>query len=275
MSSADGTYFVSKTELLQWLNSTLDLDLTKIEQTASGAVACQLLDAMSPGSVALSKVDFNAVNDYDCINNYKILQAGFSKLNINKPIEVHKLIKARPLDNIEFMQWFKKFFDDRTGGEVLSYDPAARRAASKTGDIKGSKAAGKRTAGSVGVGGSTPLSSRPSASTSAPRRPVEKQLSRGLSSRASTVSDSGVAELSEQVAEMKLKVDNTERERDFYFDKLRDIELLCQMQGLKEVPVVKFFERILYAADDVEAKGVMLEVQNLYSAEASANGHGA
>lgn len=40
-----------------------------------------------------------------------------------------------------------------------------------------------------------------------------------------------------QVAEMKLKVDNTERERDFYFDKLRDIELLCQLQGLKEIPV--------------------------------------
>lgn len=56
-----------------------------------------------------------------------------------QPIDVHKLIKARPLDNIEFMQWFKKYFDDKTGGEVLSYDPVARRAASKTGDIKGSK----------------------------------------------------------------------------------------------------------------------------------------
>ena len=40
-----------------------------------------------------------------------------------------------------------------------------------------------------------------------------------------------------QMAEMKLKVDNVERERDFYFDKLRDIEILCQMAELQSVPV--------------------------------------
>ena len=40
-----------------------------------------------------------------------------------------------------------------------------------------------------------------------------------------------------QVTELKLKVDNVERERDFYFDKLRDIEILCQMPLLQSVPV--------------------------------------
>lgn len=28
----DGTYFVSKKDLLEWINSTLDLNITKIEQ---------------------------------------------------------------------------------------------------------------------------------------------------------------------------------------------------------------------------------------------------
>lgn len=55
-------------------------------------------------------------------------------------VDVQKLIKARPLDNMEFMQWFKRYFDDHTGGgDILDYDPVQRRAASKTGDLKGSR----------------------------------------------------------------------------------------------------------------------------------------
>ena len=43
-----------------------------------------------------------------------------------------------------------------------------------------------------------------------------------------------------QVTDLKLKVDNVERERDFYFDKLRDIEILCQTPELSAVPVCPF-----------------------------------
>lgn len=52
-----------------------------------------------------------------------------------QPIDVSKLIKARPLDNIEFMQWFKGYFGARDRSPT-DYDPIARREASKTGDIK-------------------------------------------------------------------------------------------------------------------------------------------
>lgn len=52
-------------------------------------------------------------------------------------MDVNKLIKARPLDNMEFMQWFKSYFDSQTGGHPVEYDAVARRATCKTGDIKG------------------------------------------------------------------------------------------------------------------------------------------
>lgn len=55
-------------------------------------------------------------------------------------IEVNKLIRARPLDNIEFMQWLKSYFDSHSNGQDLHYDAAARRAASKTGGVKGASA---------------------------------------------------------------------------------------------------------------------------------------
>ena len=82
----DGAYFVGRHELLSWINSTLDLNITKIEQvinairmmelefeqclkgfdidafrlflsqTSSGAIACQLMDALFPGEFPLHKV---------------------------------------------------------------------------------------------------------------------------------------------------------------------------------------------------------------------------
>lgn len=269
----DGAYFVGRNELLQWINSTLGLNLNKIEQTASGAVACQLLDALHPGCVALAKVDFNAKNDYEYINNYKILQAAFTKLAIDKHIEVNKLIRARPLDNIEFMQWLKSYFDSHSNGQNLNYDAAARRASSKTGGVKG--ASGKQrvplssAATTANINGAAPARS----ASIAKKNPGTRQFGQAVGSAAS-VSSSGsqetgmaaqVQEAAEQVTELKLKVDNVERERDFYFDKLRDIEILCQMPLLQSIPVVKVFERILYAADEKEAKEAMEQVLEEYN----------
>lgn len=42
----DKAYFVGRKEILTWLNDTFSLNLQKIEETASGAVACQIMDAI-------------------------------------------------------------------------------------------------------------------------------------------------------------------------------------------------------------------------------------
>ena len=42
-------------------------------------------------------------------------------------MDVNKLVKGRPLDNMEFMQWLKFYFEGRLGCQNLDYDPVSRR----------------------------------------------------------------------------------------------------------------------------------------------------
>lgn len=41
-----------------------------------------------------------------------------------------------------------------------------------------------------------------------------------------------------QITELKLSVDSLEKERDFYFSKLRDIEILCQSPEIENLAVI-------------------------------------
>merc|ERR1719402_398075 len=78
-----------------------------------------------PGCIHLKKVKFNTKLEHEYINNFKVLQASFKKMNVDKIVPVDRLIKGRFQDNFEFLQWFKKFFDANYGGE--EYDATAAR----------------------------------------------------------------------------------------------------------------------------------------------------
>lgn len=107
------------------MNSTFSLQLSKIEQCATGAVYCQILDKLYPGTVTMGKIKWDAKFDYQYMDNYKILNASFKKNGIQKVPDVDKLIKARYQDNLEFCQWIKKYHDLHDSGE--EYDGAGRR----------------------------------------------------------------------------------------------------------------------------------------------------
>ena len=56
----EGAFFVGRKVILDWINEFLALNLGRIEETCSGAVACQLCDSLYPGKVNMSKVRWDA-----------------------------------------------------------------------------------------------------------------------------------------------------------------------------------------------------------------------
>lgn len=58
----DPAYFVGRKAILTWLNETFCMNLQKIEETASGAVACQICDAIFPGAVNMTKVSVDVAD---------------------------------------------------------------------------------------------------------------------------------------------------------------------------------------------------------------------
>lgn len=253
----DAAYFVGRSEILAWINSTLHLNLSKVEEACSGAVQCQLMDAVHPGMVPMHKVNFDAKNEYEMIQNYKVLQDVFNKLKITKHIEVNKLVKGRPLDNLEFMQWMKRYCDSVNGGGIHNYNPLERREASK-----GGKEATKKSTQSQPSKGSGPAPKVQSNNNA--RRHVDPSANlTNQSAKTSRAVPFASSAYDQQITELKLSVDSLEKERDFYFSKLRDIEILCQSPEIEDLPIVGALKKILYAADDDAS--VVAEAQAMVS----------
>lgn len=49
---------------------------------------------------------------------------------------------------------------------------------------------------------------------------------------------------------LKSALEGVEKERDYYFSKLREVELLCQEQGEENAPFVDRLMEVLYASEE-------------------------
>ncbi|KAG1932634.1 microtubule-associated protein RP/EB family member 3b [Pimephales promelas] len=229
---------LSRHDMLAWVNDSLHLNYTKIEQLCSGAAYCQFMDMLFPGSILLRKVKFQAKLEHEYINNFKVLQAAFKRMSVDKIIPVEKLVKGRFQDNFEFVQWFKKLFDANYDGK--EYDPQFARQGQ---DITPLPNPG-------------PQRTSPTAPKTmpAPPRVISTAPSTGIRRNIPMTRNGGgdaeIVELTQQLMDLKLTVNGLEKERDFYFSKLRDIELVCQEHESDTNPVLGKVLEVLYATED-------------------------
>jgi len=251
---------LSRHDMINWINSSLNASFSKIEELCSGAAYCQFMDMLFPGSVQLKKVKFNTKLEHEFIQNFKLLQASFKRMEVEKIIPVDKLVKGRFQDNFEFVQWFKKFFDANFKGD--EYDPTeARGGVSLGGPPVAGKPLHKVAPSQIAAARPKPPAANngvraPVSNTISPRQAPAAAVNRTFNNSPNRSNDGAqIEELTSQLAEVKLNVDGLEKERDFYFGKLRDIEVYCQEvlepEPGEEVraPVQRILD-ILYATED-------------------------
>jgi RP/EB family microtubule-associated protein len=130
----EGAFFVSKKDILTWINTTFKLEINDIIQAANGAIYCQIVDAIHPNKVRMAKVNWKAKHEHEIIQNYKLLQQAFTDCKINKHLDVDKLVKGRTQENLELLQWLKKYFEVNNPGGV--YDAEKRRKGEGISDAK-------------------------------------------------------------------------------------------------------------------------------------------
>lgn len=77
---------LSRHDMLAWVNDCLQSNFAKIEELCTGAAYCQFMDMLFPGSVPIKRVKFKTNLEHEYIQNFKVLQAGFKKMGVEKVI---------------------------------------------------------------------------------------------------------------------------------------------------------------------------------------------
>ncbi|PIC30867.1 hypothetical protein B9Z55_021963 [Caenorhabditis nigoni] len=277
-SSADN---LSRHEMLMWVNDCLQAHFTKIEQLHTGAGYCLFTDFLFPESIQLKKVKWNSRLELDWLSNWKLVQTAWKNLGVEKVIPVDKLIKGKFQDNFEFLQWFKKLFDANYDGH--EYDPLSARngeglptengpagaAAAKTPSRMPARSVPQKPvttmrtpAPPAAAPAARPTPARPKpAAAPAPSKPAANAAPvRSASTVAAAPPGVDMAtfnkvkeeleEVTRQLTESDNVIASLEKERDFYFSKLRTIEVICQdNESIGNVEVSRVLE-VLYETEE-------------------------
>ncbi|NWH96330.1 MARE3 protein, partial [Aegithalos caudatus] len=211
---------LSRHDMLAWVNDSLQLNYTKIEQLCSGAAYCQFMDMLFPGCVHLRKVKFQAKLEHEYIHNFKVLQAAFKKMGVDKVARLGNM----------------------PSGILRKNSPAARNGGTEA-DAQILELNQQVGAPCRGLGGTQGLGVTEGFSqTGGPCRGAGVHREVGGA-------EGFVRFPLPQLMDLKLTVDGLEKERDFYFSKLRDIELICQEHENENSPIITGIVSVLYATE--------------------------
>lgn len=222
----------SRYEMLSWVNQMLQAQFSKVEELCTGAAYCQFMDMMFPSSIPVKRIKFRTNLEHEHLQNFKLLQASFNKVSVDKVIPIDRLIKGRFQDNLEFLQWFRKFVEANYSGRA--YDPLSAR---------------NGVAMGLGSGPINPKLQKQSPSSTPRSDTSERPSTKPAPEKAKTKKEIEALKqqhlaLSKEFDEYSKYIPEVENERDFYFNKLRNIKNLCQRSKVADPKLRPFSEKV-------------------------------
>jgi RP/EB family microtubule-associated protein len=121
-------------------------------------------------------VNWKAKNDYEFVANLKILQSALDKTGIKKHLEVEKLAKAKYQDNLEFIQWLKRYYSLNCGERGSDYRD---RAEERRGNAAVDFSFAEKTASKIGSDSAQNEPKKHSAHTAATKATITTQKEEG------------------------------------------------------------------------------------------------
>lgn len=257
---------ISKTQILTWINESLDLNITKLETLGPGCVYIQLLDYInetlikSENRIPLQLVywtddilqtenddselemfkrrNLRMIKNYkiagkeEMTANYKLFQKWLLQMNINKKVLMDRLMQCKFQTNLEFCQWFYKYINslanDKGFADIFDFISYAKQnnLYNATERRYSVSSSGNTTSSSTRTSMHESIGSR--RSSILPKRNTSSRTSSKPAKTERTESLNTIED--ESLRTIKRKYENIiqtiNTERQLYFDKLRCLELL-------------------------------------------------
>ena len=217
---------------LQWVNEVLKVlfSLTKLnlgsaEELASGAVLCQVLDVIYDGMVPMQKVNWASDKTSDFLSNFDILSNSLQKFQVQKELNIERLISGERQELLALLDWLKVFsLSNRNLG--VGYDPVARR------------------------GGKEP-STNYVEKLKLKNQETSEVMASHNSNKENILAPRVGQGLDPKTVQKLAKFDLMKSERDFYYTKLKDIDHVLDLYKDANVEtLIQTLRDILYLAPD-------------------------
>ena len=111
---------LGRSELLNWVNKTVESDYIRIEDLSDGVGFCQIIDAFFKNvSKDMNSLKLNAINEMQLKQkNLCLLNSLLGKAGCIKHIDPNKLSKGLFSTNLEFLQYLFDFIYKTFGGSI-------------------------------------------------------------------------------------------------------------------------------------------------------------